>query len=177
DIVGGMVSLAATVLFLRFWKPRRVWRFPRDAETDIAAQSRATEDARARGDILDDGATHHAPRVGRRQAARRVAKAWMPFVILSAFVVVWGLPQVKDALNRWTTPAYERKGWDVPLLHNRITRAAPVVKKPTPEPAKYDLNWLAATGTGCFLAALTAGLLLGLKPRALLQIFGLTHYR
>src|SRR2546429_4525663 len=43
DIVGGMVSLAATVLFLRFWKPRRVWRFPRDAETDIAAESRATE--------------------------------------------------------------------------------------------------------------------------------------
>src|SRR5436305_7563670 len=69
DIVGGMVSLAATVVFLRFWKPRRVWRFPRDAETDIAAQSRATEverergellddDARARGELLDDGATH-----------------------------------------------------------------------------------------------------------------------
>jgi len=75
DIVGGMVLLAATVVFLRFWKPRRVWRFPRDAETDIAAQSRATEDARARGDILDDDATHHARRVGRRQAARRVAKA------------------------------------------------------------------------------------------------------
>ncbi|PYT03184.1 MAG: L-lactate permease, partial [Acidobacteria bacterium] len=103
DIVGGMVSLAATVVFLRFWKPRRVWRFPRDAETDIAAESRATEaerergellddDARARGDSLDDG---RAARVSsrRRGAARRVAKAWMPFVILSAFVVVWGLPQ------------------------------------------------------------------------------------
>src|SRR5436305_3139810 len=99
DIVGGMVSLAATVLFLRFWKPRRVWRFPRDAETDIAAQSRATEDERERGELLDDDATHHAaPHEGdqravrdssrRRGAARRVAKAWMPFVILSAFVVV-----------------------------------------------------------------------------------------
>src|SRR5437763_161571 len=190
DIVGGMVSLAATVLFLRFWKPRRVWRFPRDAETDIVAESRATEDARARGDILDD-TTHHAAtrndgrraardsshRSHRRGAARRVAKAWMPFVILSAFVVVWGLPQMKDALNRWTTPAYERKGWDVPMLHNGVTRAAPVVSKPAPEAAKYDFNWLSATGTGCFLSALVTGLLLGLRPRELFRIFGRTIYR
>ena len=101
----------------------------------------------------------------------------MPFVILSAFVVVWGLPQVKDALNRWTTPAYERKGWDVPLLHNGVTRAAPVVSKPAPEPAKYDFNWLSATGTGCFLSALVTGLLLGLRPRELFRIFGRTIYR
>jgi lactate permease len=101
----------------------------------------------------------------------------MPFVILSAFVVVWGLPQVKDVLNRWTTPAYERKGWDVPLLHNGVTRAAPVVSKPAPEAAKYDFNWLSATGTGCFLSALVTGLLLGLRPRELFRIFGRTIYR
>ena len=31
--------------------------------------------------------------------------------------------------------------------------AAPVVAKPTPEAARFDFNWLAATGSGCFLAA------------------------
>src|ERR687888_1622562 len=32
DIAGGIVSLAATVAFLRFWQPGHVWRF----ETDVA---------------------------------------------------------------------------------------------------------------------------------------------
>src|SRR5207244_10845873 len=27
DIAGGVVSLIATVVFLRFWKPKRIWRF------------------------------------------------------------------------------------------------------------------------------------------------------
>src|ERR687887_1400639 len=27
DIVGGVVSLGAAILFLRFWQPRRIWRF------------------------------------------------------------------------------------------------------------------------------------------------------
>jgi lactate permease len=186
DIAGAVVSLAATVLFLRFWKPRRVWRFQGESEaglaggpeTDIAAESRATEAARVRGQFLEEGATPPARSSSRRRhTARQVAKAWMPFLVLSAFVVAWGLPQVKDALNRWTTPAYERKGWDVPLLHNGVTRAAPVVARPAPEPAKYDFNWLSATGTGCFLAALVTGLLLGLSPRELFRVFAGTLRR
>src|SRR5919199_3923090 len=70
DIAGAVVSLAATVLFLRFWKPRRVWRFPGETEagsaggggTHHAARSSATEAARARGEIPDEGAPPHARR-------------------------------------------------------------------------------------------------------------------
>src|SRR5919204_2044667 len=36
DIAGAVVSLAATVLFLRFWKPRRVWRFQGESEAGSA---------------------------------------------------------------------------------------------------------------------------------------------
>jgi lactate permease len=49
--------------------------------------------------------------------------------------------------------------------------------KPAPENAKFDLNWLTATGTGCFFAAVIAGLLLGLKPGRIFKIFGGTMYR
>src|SRR3989442_1066784 len=109
-------------------------------------------------------------------------KAWMPFAILSIFVLVWGLPKVKLAMNKATTPAFSvilpdgkkrpgPPGWDVPYLHNAVTRAAPVVTKPTPEAARYDFNWLTATGTGCFLAAIVSGLLLGLGPGRLMSIF------
>src|SRR5438270_3786296 len=90
----------------------------------------------------------------------------MPFAILSVFVLVWGLPAVKGAMNRATTPV-----WDVPFLHLAVTRAAPVVTKLTPEAARYDFNWLSATGTGCFFAAIVSGLLLGLGPFQLMKIF------
>jgi len=62
-------------------------------------------------------------------------------------------------------------------LHNAISRAAPVVAKPTPEGARYDFNWLSATGSGCFLAAIFSGLLLGLSPVRLMKIFWRTLVR
>jgi len=112
----------------------------------------------------------------------------MPFVILSIVVLFWGLPSIKLAINLATTPSFRvvspdgklrlgPPGWDVPYLHNAVYRAAPVVSKPTPEAARYDLNWLSATGTGCFLAAILSGLLLGVSPRNLLRIFWHTLMR
>jgi lactate permease len=51
------------------------------------------------------------------------------------------------------------------------------VPKPTAEVARFDFNWLTATGTGCFLAALLAGFILGLRPKRLLYIFFRTFVR
>src|SRR5712691_8939180 len=144
DIAGGVVSLLATVVFLRFWRPKRVWR--------LEGESAAVSGAQAGG----------IP----KHTAGQIVKAWMPFAILSVFVLVWGLPAIKGAMNRATTPI-----WNVPLLHNAVTRAAPVVTKLTPEAARYDFNWLSATGTGCFFAAIVAGLFLGVGPAQLAKIF------
>ena len=148
DIAGGIVSLLATVVFLRFWKPKRVWRFDDERAAPVGATS------------------------ARKYTAGQILKAWMPFAILSLTVLVWGLPAVKGAINRATTHV-----WDVPLLHNAVTRAAPVVTKLTPEAARFDFNWLSATGTGCFVAAILAGLVLGLGPAQLAKIFWSTLKR
>src|ERR1051325_8559032 len=91
----------------------------------------------------------------------------MPFAILSIFVLCWGLPSIKTAMNKATTPAFSRGGWDFPYLHKVVFRAQPVVAKAGAESAKFDFNWLTSTGSGCFLAALLAGTILGLKPRPL----------
>ncbi len=149
DIAGGVVSLLATVVFLRFWRPKRVWRF--EGERAAAAA----------------GATP-----ARKYTAGQILKAWMPFAILSLTVFAWGLPAIKGAINRATTPV-----WTVPLLHNAVSRAAPVVSKLTPEAARYDFNWLSATGTGCFIAAIIAGLALGVGPAQLAKIFWSTLKR
>jgi len=112
----------------------------------------------------------------------------MPFAILSVFVLVWGLPAVKLAMNQATTPSFKvvmadgkvrpgPAGWDWPYLHAKVFRTAPVVQKSAAEAARFDFNWLTATGTGCFFAALFAGAILGLKPGKMFQIFGRTLYR
>ena len=157
DIAAGTASIIATLLFLRVWQPKRIWRFEDERGEDAAKVER--------GEV----AVVHTP--------RQLAKAWMPFALLSLFVLLWGLPVIKAAMGKATTPAFKTGGWAVPYLHQAVFRAQPVVMKPTAENAKFDLNWLTATGTGCFLAAIIAGLLLGLKPGKILQIFGRTIYR
>jgi len=186
DIVAGAVSIIATLFFLRFWKPNRIWRFDYDAqETSVPPPS---------DEVRDDmgGAwpptTFDGHLTTRSYSNAQIARAWMPFVILSVFVLLWGLPSIKLAMNRTTTPAFTvvlpngkirpgPPGWDVPYLHNAIYRAEPVVPKPTPEAARYDFNWLSATGTGCFLAAIVSGFLLGLTPSRLARVFWRTAVR
>ena len=168
DIAAGVVSLVATMLFLRFWKPKRIWRFEGEREEDAAKAVRSE--------------------VAKHYTAGQIAKAWLPFAILSLFVLAWGLPTIKLAMNKATTPAFTvvmpdgknrpgPAGWDWPYLHAKVFRTAPVVTKPAAEAARFDFNWLTATGTGCFLAALVSGLVLGLGPGKIIKIFGLTLFR
>jgi lactate permease len=63
------------------------------------------------------------------------------------------------------------------MLHQAVRRAPPVVAQATAEAARFDLNWLTATGTACFLAALLAGMFLGVGPGLLLRIFVRTVVR
>jgi lactate permease len=185
DIAGGVVSIVATVVFLRFWRPKRVWRFSDECEDGKPAEEAALAGQSAGAPQFSvDGETQPASSAPVQDLAdstsrtpAQVARAWMPFVLLTAFVLVWGLPWVKGPMNRLTTPAFERGGWDVPVLHLAITRDAPVVSKPSPEPARFDLNWLSATGTACFFAAIVSGLLLGVGPGELLRIFARTLMR
>jgi lactate permease len=186
DIAAAVTSLVVTVTFLRFWKPKRIWRFARDLaaeEEPIVEQGHSRQGERLVDPLLPAGASSggatrtatsaDAPRHTRAQ----IARAWMPFLLLSAFVMVWGLPGMKTAMNRWTMPAFDTDGWSVPLLDRAVTRASPVVSHPTPERAKFEFNWLSATGTGCLLAGITAGLLLGLGLKELLGIFWRTLKR
>ena len=176
DISAGVVSLVVTMLFLRVWQPKEIWRFPDEATVNASEASNS-----GKRDIRDS-------RISLRYSAGQTAKAWMPFLILSIFVLCWGLPSIKNALNQATTPQFKvvmedgkarpgPAGWDWPWLHGKVSRTTPVVAKPTPEAARFDFNWLTATGTGCFLAAILAGLLLGLGFGRMFGIFGKTLVR
>jgi lactate permease len=47
----------------------------------------------------------------------------------------------------------------------------PVVAAPTPEAAVFTFNWFSATGTGIFIAALIAAVIVGLKPAEIAKVF------
>jgi lactate permease len=166
DIAGGLISLVSAVIFLRFWQPRRIWRF--DDDPEAASKVAIADDPQTQNEL-------HSPEFAATRW--RVARAWTPFVILAVFVLLWGSPSIKTALNKVSTPAFDRGGWDVPMLHLAVTRAAPVVSKPEPEKAKFDFNWLSATGTACFIAAILAGSLLGVASAELGRIFWRTLVR
>jgi lactate permease len=184
DIAAGAVSLVATVVFLRIWQPKRIWRFEHDQAEVVTGHEVTREVTGGPMEVNfpmvveDEGAASATTQstandMGLAQyTSGQIARAWLPFAILSVFVILWGLPAIKGPMNKATTPV-----WTVPVLHNAVTRAAPVVSKPTPEAAKYDFNWLTATGTGCFFAAIISGLVLGMRPGRILRVFGQTLYR
>jgi lactate permease len=177
DITAGLFSLLCTIIFLLFWKPKRIWRFAEDTEPPVAGVAvPAAATARAMYSAQPALTSSSSYTTGQ------IFKAWIPFLILSVFVFLWGYKPVKDYMNVHTTPAWltaEGKpngGWNTPL-HRKISRDKPVVLKPTPEGAKFPFIWLSATGTGCFLAAIVGGLIRGVKPVKLIQVFGHTLFR
>jgi lactate permease len=78
-----------------------------------------------------------------------------PWVLLTVFVFLWGLPQLKNGLNAVSAPKIPLAG-----LHNLVQRAPPIVATAAPEAAVFTLNWLSATGTAILLAALVTALIL-----------------
>jgi lactate permease len=143
DIVSAVVSLLALVALMRFWQPRALWKFADEESITVSHPSR-------RDSIV----------------------AWMPWVLLCLFVFIWGLPEVKQGLDRvgmWRIP--------VPGLNNSVVRVPPVVAAPTPEEAVFELKALSATGTALLLAGIVGGLSLGVSPLNLLRLYGRTLRR
>jgi len=173
DITAGLFSLLCTVVFLLFWKPKRIWRFEEDGGPIAVVPAGKGVPS------VSGGST--GPEI-HSYSAGRTFQAWLPFLILSVFVFLWGFKPVKTWMNVHTTPAFltadgkPRGGWDTPI-HNKALRDKPVVAKPTPEGARFPFIWLSATGTGCFLAALVGGTIRGVSPVKLMKIFGHTLFR
>lgn len=172
DIAGAIVSILAMLLLLQVWQPKTLWRFdhegigpdPESAEYNPVGPVTAA-------DISPDVAEAIAPEALTVPAAVPVSRsaawrAWMPWLITSAVVFAWGVPQVKAALN-----AVSVVEMSVPSLDGRVLRSPPVVPEPKPEKAVFTFNWLSATGTGLLLAGVVSGFLLGLGPLELLETF------
>jgi lactate permease len=151
DIIAALCSMACLVAFLKIWHPKRIW----------GHEGRQDEQRTARG-------THGYSR-------GEVARAWLPWIVLSVMVFCWGTVTGKRIMNtpekvfpsmsggavapsKITNPQIPVKGLD-----KMVQRVPPVVAKPTAEGAVFGLNWLSATGSGILIAAILSGFIMGVS--------------
>lgn len=152
DITASLASLVCLTLFLRRWKPVRIFRFDTETSAEAAAQA------------LD------APRYSTGQ----IIKAWSPFLILTAMVTVWSIKPFKalfaagGPLEHWVLKL------PVPGLDQLVQKMPPIVPSPSAYEAVYKFDAVSATGTAIMLGAVLAIVLLKMRPAAALRTFGET---
>lgn len=163
DVGAAMVCMLCLYGFLKIWKPKEIW-------STTALKGHAT----------DSGPEAAVKTQFTRHDSATIVRAWVPWLILTVFVFAWGFPTVKDFLNGSTKRVEVQAdgtkkdvkvpyAWDgatkldfpIKGLNEMVEKVPPVVAKPVKEKAVYTLNWLSATGSGIFLAALLAGLFMG----------------
>jgi lactate permease len=159
DILSALTGIGAMVLVIKFWKPKSIFRLEGEKPATVAP---------------------------KRHTPGELFQAWLPYMLLVAFVLVWGTVTVKGRLDRFTDgllPSFLPKnpnvlnGLNVPGLHNLITRIPPVTTAPAPYAAVFSLNWLTASGTACFLATIAAAIFLRVKPGQFVGIYKATFHQ
>ena len=159
DILSSLACIGAMVLVIKFWKPKSIFRLEGEKPATVAP---------------------------KRHTPGELFQAWLPYMLLVAFVLVWGEADVKAGLDRFTNgllPSFLPRnpnvlnGLNVPGLHNLITRIPPVTAAPAPYAAVFTLNWLTASGTACFLATIAAAIFLRVKPGQFVGIYKATFHQ
>jgi lactate permease len=168
DVIGGLTSLACLAAWCRF------------RATTVVGSARVAEGVRESSDREGER--------GSRESQPSAARALVPWMLLSLFVLAWGMPAVKTALNGGTGATGMKSivapAIDVPSLHTLVYRDYPVEREAPDrarlldaayrsrraETARFTINWLSATGTAILFAAILSGFWLGLRPGAIASI-------
>jgi lactate permease len=152
DIVASLCSMICLIGFLKIWHPKKIWGHGGYQES---------EQRTARG-------VHGYSR-------EQVARAWLPWLVLSVIVFCWGTTTGKKIMNApekvfpsmstWHTPPSVITNPQIPVtgLNKMVQRVPPVVAKPAAEAAVFGLNWLSATGSGILIAAIVSAFIMGLS--------------
>lgn len=143
DILSAIVSLFALAIFLKFWKPKTIFRFASEQEAATTAVQSSLDKQKV------------------SYSGGQIFKAWSPFLILTGLISLWGIPTVKSALiGHYEGTNIILKGVnsighlltfmpEVPGLHNKIINTAG-----DPVAAIFKLEIFGAAGTAILLSAI-----------------------
>lgn len=149
DITAALAALIVLPLFLKVWKPRRIFRFE---TVNIAPVT--------------------SPATSKTiYTAGQIARAWSPFVILTIFVMIWSIAPFKALFAGKGALTGMVSHLSVPFLDKLVIKQPPIVTAATPFAADFKFDWFSATGTAIFLAAIVSILLLRMKPARAVATF------
>jgi len=156
DIASSLTCIVVMVFVLKLWKPKNIVRLDGDQPISLTL---------------------------KKHSAGEMLLAWSPYLLLVVFVLLWGDATIKPKINHFADgllpaswPAVPETARNatrlmVPGLHNQITQMPPVTKQAAPYAALFELNWLSASGTACFLAAIAAAFVLRIRPAKFVQTY------
>ncbi|MBV9354383.1 MAG: L-lactate permease [Chloroflexi bacterium] len=192
DVMAGLCSVIAVVLFLRVWHPQRRFLLRRE-RLEVAGGLGAVGPGAMAARPADVAAGSYPYTVSE------TIQAWVPWAILIACVAFWGLnaPAMNDALPvpgraNASTPvpianllgvqieaaSYTRLLFDLPGADKQVQRMPPVAAPDAPpERVQFTFNWLSAPGTGVTLAAILSGLFLRLTGAQWIEAIARTARR
>jgi lactate permease len=136
DVLAGIASIIFLMILLRFWKPTSVWRFKEEPHQTLDSTL--------------------------KYSFGQVIRAWSPFIIMTLFIIAWGMASVKASLNGLGIVKF-----DIPGLHDAILMSDgnPLVIKP------FEFNYLSAPGTAVLIASFISIPLVGMSYQRGIQIF------
>ena len=143
NIISSLTSLLVTAVFLRFWRPKNIWRFPHEKGIPIQQTKRYSSGA--------------------------ILKAWSPFALLTVMVGIWGLPAFKTWVALDLKWFINIPHW--PGLDGLVYKASPIVAKPAVYAASYKLDFFATAGTAIVLTALITMFIFRIKPSKGVEVF------
>jgi lactate permease len=145
-IISSLVSLVGLIVFLKFWRPKRVWLFAYDSTSNSTAKIIYT-----RGQFLT---------------------AWSPYLLLMLVMSFWGTPAFAQYVQNKLHWVLNIPHW--PGLDGIVYRTAPIVDVPTMYPASYRWDFITAPGTAVLICAIATMAILRISPSRGLKVFRAT---
>ncbi len=145
-ILSSFVSMICLGVFMKFWKPATIWRFPNDTD--------ASQDK------------------GRHHTFGEIFKAWSPFIILMIVMGIWGMPVFKKWVATELKWFVMIPSW--PGLDGIVYRTAPIVAAPAKYAASYRWDFFSAPGTAMLLSAFITMAVLKISPSTGVKVMGKT---
>jgi lactate permease len=72
-ILAGLASIICLTIFLKFWKPKSIWRFKEESQQNLEAEL--------------------------KYSTGQIIRAWSPYIIMTLMIIAWGMQPVKETLN------------------------------------------------------------------------------
>jgi L-lactate transport len=145
-IISSFVSMVCLVVFLKFWRPKQIWRFAYDSNNPTQAKTSYTR--------------------------RQVWIAWSPYLLLMSIMSFWGTPAFIRFVQNKLHWVLNIPHW--PGLDGIVYRTSPIVDVPTVYPASYRWDFLTAPGTAMLICAIATMAILRISPARGLKVFRAT---